>query len=175
VEGKKTMGYGLAEQLDWRLPDAIVYPTGGGTGLVGMWKAFDEMERLGWIGTARPRMIVVQAAGCAPIVRAWEEGSEHARPWEDARTFASGLRVPRAIGDFLILDAVRSSAGTAVAVEDREMRAWTLRVGADTGIFCAPEGAATAAAAALLVERGFLGPEDAVVLFNTGSGLKYVA
>jgi threonine synthase len=175
VEGKKTMGYELAEQLDWRLPDAIVYPTGGGTGLVGMWKAFDEMERLGWIGTARPRMIVVQAAGCAPIVRAWEEGSEHARPWEDARTFASGLRVPRAIGDFLILDAVRSSAGTAVAVEDREMRAWTLRVGADTGIFCAPEGAATAAAAALLVERGFLGPEDAVVLFNTGSGLKYVA
>jgi threonine synthase len=175
VEGKKTMGYEVAEQLGWRLPDAIVYPTGGGTGLVGMWKAFEEMECLGWIGSARPRMIVVQAAGCAPIVRAFEEGAAEAHPWENAATYASGLRVPRAIGDFLILDAVRRSGGTAVTVTDREMRDWTARIGADTGIFCAPEGAATAAAAALLVERGFLEPEAEVVLFNTGSGLKYTA
>jgi threonine synthase len=174
VEGKKTMGYEVAEQLGWRLPDAIVYPTGGGTGLVGMWKAFEEMERMGWIGPERPRMISVQASGCAPIVRAWEAGAEHAEPWEDAHTYASGLRVPRAVGDFLILDAVRRSRGAALAVDDDEMRRWTPRVGADTGIFCAPEGAATAAAAAALAAAGVLGPEDEVVLFNTGSGLKYV-
>jgi threonine synthase len=175
VEGKKTMGYEVAEQLGWRLPDAIVYPTGGGTGLVGMWKAFDEMERLGWIGAARPRMISVQAAGCAPIVRAFEAGAEHAAPWEDAHTYASGLRVPRAVGDFLILDAVRRSRGTALAVDDADMRRWTALVGADTGIFCAPEGAATAAATAALVAAGVLGADDEVVLFNTGSGLKYVS
>lgn len=174
VEGKKTMGYEVAEQLGWRLPDAIVYPTGGGTGLVGMWKAFEEMERLGWIGPERPRMISVQASGCAPIVRAFAAGAEHAEPWIDAHTYASGLRVPRAVGDFLILDAVRRSGGTALAVEDDEMRRWTGRVGADTGIFCAPEGAATAAAAAALVAAGVLGGDDEVVLFNTGSGLKYV-
>jgi threonine synthase len=174
AEGKKTMGYEVAEQLGWRLPDAIVYPTGGGTGLVGMWKAFDEMERLGWIGPARPRMISVQAAGCAPIVRAFAAGAEHAAPWEGAHTYASGLRVPRAVGDFLILDALRRSGGTAVAVEDAEMRRWTPLVGRDTGIFCAPEGAATAAAAAALAAGGALGPDDEVLLFNTGSGLKYV-
>jgi threonine synthase len=174
VEGKKTMGYELAEQLGWTLPDVIVYPTGGGTGLVGMWKAFDEMERLGWIGPERPRMVSVQAAGCAPIVRAWEEGTEDAAPWADAHTYASGLRVPRAVGDFLILEAVRASGGAAVAVADEEMRRWTPVVGGDTGIFCAPEGAATAAAVARLREAGAVRPEDSVVLFNTGSGLKYV-
>jgi len=174
VEGKKTMGYEVAEQLGWRLPDVIVYPTGGGTGLVGMWKAFDEMERLGWIGPARPRMISVQASGCAPIVRAWEQGTEYAEPWAGAHTYASGLRVPKAVGDFLMLDAIRASGGAAIAVEDDEMRAWTPLVGADTGIFCAPEGAATAVAAARLRQSGAIRPDDEVVLFNTGSGLKYV-
>jgi len=174
VEGKKTMGYEVAEQLGWTLPDVIVYPTGGGTGLVGMWKAFDEMERLGWIGSARPRMVSVQASGCAPIVRAWEQGTQHAEPWADAHTYASGLRVPRAVGDFLILDAVRASGGAALAVDDDEMRAWTRIVGGDTGIFCAPEGAATAVATRRLLATGAIRPEDSVVLFNTGSGLKYV-
>jgi threonine synthase len=174
VEGKKTMGYEVAEQLGWTLPDVIVYPTGGGTGLVGMWKAFDEMERLGWIGPPRPKMVSVQAAGCAPIVRAWERGDEHAEPWQGAHTYASGLRVPRAVGDFLMLEAIRASGGAAVAVEDDEMRRWTPLVGRLTGIFCAPEGAATAAAVPLLRERGVIAPTDSVVLFNTGSGLKYV-
>jgi threonine synthase len=174
AEGKKTMGYELAQQLGWRLPDAIIYPTGGGTGLVGMWKAFDEMERLGWIGSARPKMITVQATGCAPIVRAWERGDEFAEPWQDAATYASGMRVPRAVGDFLILRAIRASGGAAVAVSDEQMVGWTPRVGALTGIFCAPEGAATAAAVPALLERGTLHPSDEVVLFNTGSGLKYV-
>ncbi|HEV2131331.1 MAG TPA: threonine synthase [Longimicrobiaceae bacterium] len=175
VEGKKTMGYEVAEQLGWRLPDAIIYPTGGGTGLVGMWKAFEEMEKLGWIGAARPKMISVQAAGCAPIVRAWEQGAETAEPWEDAWTYASGLRVPRAVGDFLMLQAIRASGGAAIAVADEEMREWTGRVGRLTGIFCAPEGAATAAAIPRLRERGVLSATDSVVLFNTGSGLKYVS
>jgi threonine synthase len=174
VEGKKTMGYEIAEQLGWRLPDAIVYPTGGGTGLVGMWKAFDEMQALGWIGDARPKMFSVQAAGCAPIVRAWERGDEFAQPWADAHTEASGLRVPRAVGDFLILRAIRDSGGAAVAVSDAEMRAWTDTVGRVTGVFCAPEGAACAAAVPALLERGLLDPAASVVLFNTGSGLKYV-
>jgi len=174
VEGKKTMGYEVAEQLGWTLPDVIVYPTGGGTGLVGMWKAFDEMEALGWIGPERPRMVSVQAAGCAPIVRAWEAGSAYAAPWENAHTYASGLRVPRAVGDFLMLDAIRSSRGAAVAVADEEMRRWTPVVGADTGIFCAPEGAATAAAVHRLRDSGWIRESDRVVLFNTGSGLKYV-
>jgi threonine synthase len=140
-----------------------------------MWKAFDEMERLGWIGHARPRMISVQAAGCAPIVRAWEQGTEYAEPWAGAHTYASGLRVPKAVGDFLMLDAIRASGGAAIAVEDEAMRAWTPLVGADTGIFCAPEGAATAVAAARLRQSGAIRPDDEVVLFNTGSGLKYVA
>ena len=174
VEGKKTMGYEVAEQLGWVLPDVIVYPTGGGTGLVGMWKAFDEMEQLGWIGAARPRMVCVQATGCAPIVRAWERGDEYAEPWQDATTYASGLRVPRAVGDFLILDALRASKGAALAVPDAAMREWTLQVGRETGIFCAPEGAATAAAAAELRRTGWLVGDETVVLFNTGSGLKYI-
>ncbi len=174
VEGKKTMGYEVAEQLGWRLPDAIVYPTGGGTGLVGMWKAFDEMERLGWIGSGRPKMVSVQAAGCAPIVRAWERDEEFAEPWEGARTYASGLRVPRAVGDFLILRGVRESGGAAIAVPDEEMERWTRTVGRLTGVFCAPEGAATAAAVPILRERGILSADAEVLLFNTGSGLKYV-
>jgi threonine synthase len=174
VEGKKTMGYEVAEQLGWTLPDVIVYPTGGGTGLVGMWKAFAEMEAMGWIGSARPRMISVQAAGCAPVVRAWETGTDEAAPWENAHTYASGLRVPRAVGDFLMLRAIRDSGGAGVAVPDEEMRRWTPIVGADTGIFCAPEGAATAAAVHRLRASGTIRESDTVVLFNTGSGLKYV-
>ena len=174
VEGKKTMGYELFEQLEGRLPDAVVYPTGGGTGMVGMWKAFDEMERLGWIGSQRPRMFTVQAAGCAPIVRAWEEGREDAGMWEDAVTYASGLRVPGAVGDFLVLRALRASEGGAVAVRDAEMAEWVAAMGAATGVFAAPEGGATAAAVPKLRSMGLIGPEDEVVLFNTGSGLKYV-
>lgn len=174
VEGKKTMGYEVAEQLEWRLPDAIIYPTGGGTGLVGMWKAFDEMESLGWIGSKRPKMISVQAAGCAPIVRAWENGDEFAEPWDNAHTYASGLRVPKAVGDFLILKGIRESEGAAIAIADDEMARWTKIVGRLTGVFCAPEGAATAAAIPVLRDRGILGADDEVVLFNTGSGLKYV-
>lgn len=174
VEGKKTMGYELFEQLGGRLPDAIVYPTGGGTGLIGMWKAFAEMETLGWIGPDRPRMFAVQSTGCAPMVKAWEEGRETAVTWENASTYAAGLRVPGAVGDFLILDALRESGGAAVAVPDREMEEWVGAVGAATGIFAAPEGGATAAAVPRLREMGLIGAGDEVVLFNTGSGLKYV-
>ncbi len=172
VEGKKTMGYELVEQLG-RIPDVIVYPTGGGTGLVGMWKAFDEMEELGWIGAERPRMVSVQSTGCAPIVRAWEAGAESAEPWEDARTVASGLRVPRAIGDFLILEAIRASGGAAVAVTDEALTDAVALIGRTTGVFAAPEGGATAAAIPRLLEAGLLHPDEEVVLFNTGSGLKY--
>jgi threonine synthase len=173
VEGKKTMGYELFEQMG-RLPDVIVYPTGGGTGLVGMWKAFAEMEELGWIGTERPRMVSVQAAGCAPIVRAWEQNEDAAEPWVDAHTYASGLRVPRAVGDFLILAGIRESSGAAIAVSDEQMEEAVRLVGRTTGIFAAPEGGATAAAVPLLIERGLLDPTEEIVLFNTGSGLKYV-
>jgi len=174
VEGKKTMGYELYEQLGGRLPDAIVYPTGGGTGLIGMWKAFDEMERLGWIGRERPKMFTVQAAGCAPMVRAWERGEEHAEPWQGATTYASGLRVPGAVGDFLILRALRESGGGAAAVPDHLMKEWVYKLGADTGVFAAPEGGATAAAVPMLMQKGLISDEDEVVLFVTGSGLKYV-
>ncbi len=174
VEGKKTMGYELWEQLGRRLPDAIVYPTGGGTGLIGMWKAFDEMERMGWIGSERPKMFTVQAQGCAPMVRAWEQGAEHAETWQDAATYASGLRVPGAVGDFLILRALRESGGGAVAVSDHAMAQWVEKLGADTGVFAAPEGGATAAAVTLLKEKGMIDEGDEVLLFNTGSGLKYV-
>jgi threonine synthase len=173
VEGKKTMGYELAEQLDWTLPDVIVYPTGGGTGLVGMWKAFDELEALGWIDSKRPRMVCVQAEGCAPMVRAWEAGDESATPWENAHTIASGLRVPGAIGDFLILRAVRESGGAAVAVSDEAMLEVQSLLGRTTGIYPAPEGAATLAALPRLVDMGIVAASDRVVLFNTGSGLKY--
>jgi threonine synthase len=174
VEGKKTMGYELVEQMGGRLPDAILYPTGGGTGLVGMWKAFEEMERLGWIDGTRPKMISVQAAGCAPIVRAFEAGEEHATEWLGATTVASGLRVPKAVGDFLILRAVRASGGTAISVSDEAMEEHVRVMGAATGIFAAPEGGAVAAAIPALLNRGVLDREDEVVLFNTGSGLKYV-
>ena len=174
VEGKKTMGYELFEQLGGRLPDVILYPTGGGTGLVGMWKAFEEMERLGWIGAERPRMVTVQAAGCAPMVRAFEAGLESAEPWQGATTYASGLRVPAAVGDFLILRALRESRGTAIAIPDHEMHEWVHHMGADTGVFGAPEGGAVAAAAARLRTSGFISDSDEVVLFNTGGGLNYV-
>ncbi|UCC26615.1 MAG: threonine synthase [Gemmatimonadales bacterium] len=174
VEGKKTMGYEVFEQLGGRLPDAIVYPTGGGTGLIGMWKAFHEMEALGWIGPERPRMYSVQAAGCAPMVRAWEAGVEDAGFWEGAYTYASGLRVPGAVGDFLILRALRESGGAAVAVPDHEMAEWVAYMGSDTGVFAAPEGGAVAAAVQRLRASGHIRADDEVVLFNTGSGLKYV-
>ncbi len=174
VEGKKTMGYEVFEQLGGRLPDGIVYPTGGGTGLIGMWKAFDEMEQMGWIGPERPKMFSVQAAGCAPMVRAWESGATEAEPWADAATYAAGLRVPGAVGDFLILRAIRESGGAAVAIPDQEMYDWVQALGEDTGIFAAPEGGAVAAAVPVLITMGALGREEEVVLFNTGSGLKYV-
>jgi threonine synthase len=172
LEGKKTMAYELIEQLG-RIPDVLVYPTGGGTGLVGMWKAFDEMEELGWIGSERPRMVSVQAEGCAPIVRAWERGDETAEPWVDGRTNAWGLRVPRAIGDSLILDAIRSSGGAAVAVADDRMAEEVARIGRCTGVYAAVEGGATAAAIPILLERGLLHGGEEVVLFNTGTGLTY--
>ena len=176
VEGKKTMGIELAEAGAWGdgwCPDVIVYPTGGGTGIVGMWKAFDELEQLGWIGSRRPRMVVVQSDGCAPIVRAFESGAEHAEPWTEARTIAAGIRVPSAIGDYLILRAVRDSGGTAVAVPDEEIVDAQRALGRLTGIYAAPEGAATFAALRHLRESGFLHGDERIVLFNTGTGLKY--
>ncbi|HEX5604049.1 MAG TPA: threonine synthase [Pyrinomonadaceae bacterium] len=174
IEGKKTLGYELAEQMEWRLPDVIIYPTGGGTGLIGMWKAFDEMEQLGWIGSKRPRMVTVQAEGCAPIVRAFEEGNRFADEFPNAATTASGLRVPKAIGDFLILDALRASGGTAVAVSDEELIEAVRDIGAVEGLFCAPEGAACLPALRKLVESGEVNKHERVVLFNTGSGVKYM-
>ena len=174
VEGKKTLGYEVAEQLNWELPDVIIYPTGGGTGLIGMWKAFDEMEQMGWIGSKRPRMVTVQAAGCAPIVRAFEEGKRFADEFPNAATTASGLRVPKAIGDFLILDALRESGGTAVSVTDEELIAATREIGAAEGVFCAPEGAACLPALRKLIDAGSVNSGDRVVLFNTGSGVKYM-
>ncbi len=173
LEGKKTMGYELAEQLGWRLPDVIIYPTGGGTGLVGMWKAFDELETMGLIGPARPRMVSVQAEGCAPIVRAFEQGQEHAPLWQGAHTVADGLRVPVAVGDFLIIRAVRASGGTAVTASDAAMIEHANLLGATTGIFAAPEGGACLAAQAALLAQGWIKPDESVVLFNTGTGLKY--
>jgi threonine synthase len=174
IEGKKTMGYELAEQFDWQLPDVIIYPTGGGTGLIGMWKAFDEMEQMGWIGSKRPRMVTVQASGCAPIVRAFENGERFAAEFENAHTTASGLRVPKAIGDFLIIDALRASGGTAVAVTDEELIAATKEIGAAEGVFCAPEGAACLPALKKLISDGMVQASETVVLFNTGSGVKYL-
>jgi threonine synthase len=173
LEGKKTMGYELAEQLDWKLPDVVIYPTGGGTGLVGMWKAFAEMEELGLIGAARPRMVAVQSTGCAPIVRAFHDGSQFADMWSDAATVADGLRVPVAVGDFLILEALRESGGTAVAVDDADLLADTGLLGSLTGIFAAPEGAACLTAQKQLLADGWLDGSEQVLLFNTGSGLKY--
>ena len=173
IEGKKTMGIELAYQLDWELPDAIFYPTGGGTGLIGMWKAFDEMEKLGWIGAKRPKMIAVQAAGCAPIVKAYEAGNTHAEEWMDARTLAAGIRVPKAIGDFLILNAVRESGGFAIAVEDGDIERARTLAGTRDGLLLCPEGAATLAAAEKAVADGRLERDARVVLFNCGTGLKY--
>ena len=174
VEGKKTMGYEIAEQLGWELPDAIFYPTGGGVGLIGMWKAFEEMEYLGWVGTRRPRMIAVQAAGCAPIVRAWTARQPAAAFWEGAETLAAGLRVPKPYADSLILRILRESGGTAVAVTDDEMLDAVHEWAASEGIFAAPEGAASLVAYRKLIASGFLDARDRVVLFNTGSGLKYI-
>jgi len=173
LEGKKTLGYELAEQLGWQLPDVIVYPTGGGTGLVGMWKAFAELEALGWVGARRPRMVCVQADGCAPIVRAFHAGAERAEPWQDARTFALGLRVPAAVGDFLMLRALRQSGGTAVAVSEAEIEAAGRELALAEGIFASPEGAATWAATRRLRASGELCGEETVVLFNTGGWYKY--
>jgi threonine synthase len=174
VEGKKTLGYELAEQLDWTLPDVILYPTGGGTGLIGMWKAFDEMEALGWIGPARPRMFSVQASGCAPIVRAFEAGEKFAAEFPNAQTCASGLRVPKAVGDFLMLEILRASKGGAVAVDDEAMIGMTREVGAAEGLFVAPEGAACFVALRKLVAAKKITAQERVVIFNTGSGIKYL-
>jgi len=173
IEGKKTMGLELAEQLDWQLPDAIFYPTGGGTGLIGMWKAFDELEALGWIGPERPRMYAVQAAGCAPIVRAFERGEERAEPWVNAHTIAAGIRVPAAIGDFLILRAVRASGGSAIAVSDAAIEKARSEVATREGLLLCPEGAATYAAYLAGLECDLVSAGERVVLFNCASGVKY--
>jgi threonine synthase len=175
VEGKKTMAYELAEQLGWRWPDWIVYPTGGGTGLIGMWKAFEEIETIGWVARGRrPKMVSVQAANCAPIVRAYERGSERADPWENAITVADGLRVPRAIGDFLILRAIRESGGTAIAVRDGDMVRDMVQIGRHEGVSAAPEGGAALTAIRQLAASGSIKPHETVVLFNTGGALKYL-
>ena len=174
IEGKKTMGYEVAEQFDWQVPDAILYPCGGGVGLIGMWKAFAELEDLGWIGAKRPKMISVQAKGCEPITRAYQQGSESSEFWKDAHTVASGLRVPKALGDFLVLRAIRESGGTALSIADEEMIDGGLQMARCEGIFPAPEGGACVAAAKRLIESGFLKPEEKIVIYNTGSGLKYL-
>ncbi|HWX54296.1 MAG TPA: threonine synthase [Verrucomicrobiae bacterium] len=176
VEGKKTMGYEVAEQLDWQLPDAIFYPTGGGVGLIGMWKAFEEMEQLGWLDARkkRPKMISVQADGCAPIAKAWDEHKPVAEMWQNAQTAAAGLRVPKPYADYIILDILKQSGGTAIAVSEEEIFAAVREWAAKEGVFAAPEGAASLAAYKVLVQRGFLKASDKVVLFNTGSGLKYI-
>ncbi|REJ75998.1 MAG: threonine synthase [Acidobacteria bacterium] len=174
IEGKKTMGYELAEQMDWELPDVVFYPTGGGTGLIGMWKAFDEMEELGWIGSFRPRMVAVQSSGCAPIVEAFHQGMENGTEIRNAHTVASGLRVPKAIGDFIILNILRKSGGTAVAVSDEELVSDARAIGAYEGIFAAPEGGALLSALKKLSSAGKVRHDERIVLFNTGSGIKYL-
>lgn len=174
IEGKKTMGYEVAEQFGWSLPDVILYPCGGGVGLIGMWKAFAEMQELGWIGSERPRMISVQAAGCAPITRAFESGADSSEFWAGAQTVASGLRVPKALGDFLVLQAVRDSHGTAISVSDSEMLDAGQMLGEELGVFAAPEGGACVAAAQKLTAKGFIKTSDKVVIYNTGSGYKYL-
>jgi threonine synthase len=175
LEGKKTMAFELAEQLDWRWPDVVIYPTGGGTGLIGMWKGFEELEAIGWVaGGRRPRMISVQADGCAPIVKAYAEGRDAASPVTDAHTIADGLRVPRAVGDFLMLRAIRESGGTALSVSDQSMVDGMRRLGRLEGISAAPEGGATLAALETLVANGQIGSDELVVLFNTGGALKYL-
>jgi threonine synthase len=173
VEGKKTMGYELVEQLGWEYPDAVFYPTGGGVGLIGMWKAFQEMEELGWVKGKRPKMIAVQAAGCAPVARAFDEGEAASQMWQDAATFASGLRVPKPYGDYIILEAVRESGGTVVALSDEQILVSLTDWASQEGILLSPEGAAATAAYDHLIGTGFLSPSDRIVLFNTGSGNKY--
>jgi threonine synthase len=173
IEGKKTMGYEIAEQMNWRLPDAILYPAGGGVGLIGMWKAFDEMEQLGWIGPQRPKLIAVQAEGCQPIVSAYERGQEAASLWENASTVASGLRVPKPLGDRLMLRAIRATGGCAIAVTDQELLDGALQMSACEGVYAAPEGGACVPAVRRLLQSGFLKPDDTILLYNTGSGLKY--
>ena len=173
IEGKKTMGYELAEQLSWTYPDAVFYPTGGGVGLIGMWKAFEELEELGWVTGKRPKMIAIQAAGCAPVARAWEEHQPVSQMWQNGATFASGLRVPKPYGDYIILDIVRKSRGTVVALTDEQIFASLLDWASNEGIFLSPEGAAATAAYDHLLATGFLQASDRVVLFNTGSGNKY--
>jgi threonine synthase len=173
VEGKKTMGYELVEQLGWEYPDAVFYPTGGGVGMIGMWKAFEEMEQLGWVSGRRPKMIAVQAAGCAPVVRAFEQGEQASQMWQDAHTAASGLRVPKPYGDYIILDIVRQSGGTAVALSDDTIFASLKDWASHEGLLLSPEGAAATAAYDHLIGTGFLKKSDRVVLFNTGSGNKY--
>jgi threonine synthase len=173
IEGKKTMGIELAEQLGWELPDVIFYPTGGGTGIIGMWKAFAELEAIGWIGAKRPRMVVVQAAGCAPMVKAWQDGAKHAPRWQAAHTFAAGIRVPQAIGDFLILRAVRESGGFAIAVSDHAIADAWQEIATEEGLLLCPEGAATYAAYKQARGENRVGPSDRVVFFNCASGLKY--
>jgi threonine synthase len=174
VEGKKTMGYEVAEQLGWRLPQGIIYPTGGGVGMIGMWKAFDEMEQLGWIGSERPQMVGVQSSGCAPIVKAWDEGKNVSEMWSHAATRASGLRVPKAYGDYIILEILRNSGGVAISVTDEEIMDAVHRWAQVEGIFAAPEGATALAAYRKLRGNGFFSSDDRVVLFNTGTGLKYL-
>ena len=173
IEGKKTMGLELAEQLNWDLPDVILYPTGGGTGLIGMWKAFNELEAIGWIGSKRPRMVAVQAEGCAPIVKAFDEGTRHAEPWQNASAIASGIRVPAAVGDFLILDAVRESKGFAVAVSDEDINMAHQECAKKEGILLCPEGAATLAALKQEIGTGRIKSDESVMLFNCATGLKY--
>ncbi len=174
LEGKKTMGLEIAEQLDWRLPDIIVYPTGGGTGLIGMWKAFEELGEMGWIGRERSRMVSVQAEGCAPIVRAFHEEKKNAEPWSGAHTIASGLRVPQAVGDFLMLEIIRQSQGTAISVSDGEMIQAIDQVGRHEGLFFCPEGGAGVAALRRLLAQGWIQSYETVLIFNTASGLKYL-
>ena len=173
IEGKKTMGLELAEQLEWNVPDVIFYPTGGGTGLIGMWKAFAELEAIGWIGSKRPRMVAVQATECAPIVKAWEDGADHAELWENAHTVAAGIRVPIAIGDFLILEAVRQSGGFAIAIDDADITTAQTRAARDDGLLMSPEGAATLAAYQQALTSGMVDKSEQAVLFNCGNGLKY--
>lgn len=173
IEGKKTMGLELADQLGWKVPDVIFYPTGGGTGLIGMWKAFNELKEIGWLKGKLPRMVAVQATGCAPIVKAYEDGTEHAELWQDAHTVAAGIRVPVAVGDFLILRAVRESGGFAIAVDDESISAGLEEVSKEEGLLLCPEGAATYAAYKQSIEKGLISPDDSAVLFNCATGLKY--
>jgi threonine synthase len=174
IEGKKTLGYEIAEQLNWSLPEVIVYPTGGGTGLIGMWKAFDEMEQLGWIGSERPRMVAVQAANCAPVVQAYEKGNNQVELYPDSFTVANGLRVPKPYADSLILKVIRESKGTAISVMDEDIIKAVKEIAREEGLFVAPEGGAIYYAAKQLVQSGWIHPEERVVLVNTGSGYKYL-